>query len=78
MKEATTSHQPGTSPERGSQMATTTHTNQDPRLFAEGTTTEWGTLDRQTLTGWFMTSGEFVPFTTMQGRHFVSPLVQFG
>jgi hypothetical protein len=53
-------------------------THPEPRMMTAGTTTEWGTLERMTLTGWFMTSGEFVPFTRMQGKRFVSPLVQFG
>lgn len=58
-------------------MATPTNTP-DPRLLAAGTVTEWGTTDRSTLTGWFMSDGSFVPFIRMAPRAPATPLVTFG
>jgi len=53
-------------------------THQDPRLIEPGTETPFGVTERQTLTGWFMVGGEFVPFTTMAPTRPVTPLVIFG
>lgn len=65
-------------PEMSNTPATVTGPVPEPRMLRTGTVTEWGTLEEQTLTGWFTTKGEFVPFATMQGKRWESPLVMFG
>jgi hypothetical protein len=56
----------------------TNTTNTDPRLLPAGTVTAFGTLDRQTLTGWFTTDGGFVPFVKLAPPAPATPLVTFG
>lgn len=58
-------------------MSSTT-TNTDPRLLAAGTVTSFGVLDRQTLTGWFTTAGDFVPFVRLAPPTPATPLVILG
>jgi hypothetical protein len=47
----------------------------DPRLLTPGTETPLGVTDRQTLTGWFMTDGSFVPFIKLARPAPAIPLV---
>lgn len=61
-----------------SQEETTMNTNTDPRTLTAGTVTEFGTTERATLTGWFMTDGDFVPFIRMARPQRAEILVTFG
>lgn len=51
------------------------NTLNDPRLLPVGTETPWGVLAEQTLTGWFTTDGDFVPFVRIAPPDPVMPLV---
>lgn len=46
--------------------------------LAAGTVTEWGTVERSTLTAYRMVGGRFVPFTAVHERTPAEPLVVFG
>lgn len=47
----------------------------DARFIEPGTTTEFGVLSHQTMTGWFTTTGKFVPFGRLENREPIEPLV---